>query len=58
MPFTTTQDGFEPDAEETVPKYSTGLCDGWELVGPPHLRRFLRYAGSLEDSKEATAWGF
>lgn len=47
-------DGFEPDAEETVPKYDTGLCDGWELVGPPHLRRFLRYGGCQEGSKEAT----
>ncbi|CAK9074696.1 unnamed protein product [Durusdinium trenchii] len=38
-------DGFEPNAEELpVPCYTSGVVDGWELLGPPHLRRFLRLA--------------
>eukprot|EP00435_Cladocopium_sp_Y103_P032166 s2722_g8.t1 len=38
-------DGFQPDAEELpVPCYKSGAQDGWELVGPPHLRRFLRFS--------------
>ncbi|CAE8601995.1 unnamed protein product, partial [Polarella glacialis] len=42
-------DGFAPGAEEAaVPQYSAGATDGWELLGPPHLRRYLRYSGKAE----------
>jgi len=45
-------DGFQPDAEELpIPCYTSGAADGWEMVGPPHLRRFLRF--SKASPKEA-----
>lgn len=31
-------------AEPEVPAYSAGAVDGWTLVGPPHLRRYLSYS--------------
>lgn len=46
-------DGFAPSSEEIpVPQYSIGVGHGWEVIGPPHLRRFLRYRRTeeVEDS--------
>eukprot|EP00428_Durinskia_dybowskii_P025525 CAMPEP_0170244896 /NCGR_PEP_ID=MMETSP0116_2-20130129/22229_1 /TAXON_ID=400756 /ORGANISM="Durinskia baltica, Strain CSIRO CS-38" /LENGTH=600 /DNA_ID=CAMNT_0010495761 /DNA_START=87 /DNA_END=1889 /DNA_ORIENTATION=- len=38
------EDGFGPDCKEPeVPQYEAGAVDGWSVVGPPHLRRFLQY---------------
>jgi len=37
------EDGFAPGTAETpIPQYSVGATAGWQLVGPPHLRRYLR----------------
>ena len=30
-----------------------GAVDGWELRGPPHLRRFLRFTGGQGTSPHA-----
>jgi len=51
-----TADGFSQDsAEAPLPCYGAGACDGWEVIGPPHLRRYLRYEGeaSAEDGQAA-----
>eukprot|EP00929_Paragymnodinium_shiwhaense_P101094 TRINITY_DN63909_c0_g1_i1.p1 TRINITY_DN63909_c0_g1~~TRINITY_DN63909_c0_g1_i1.p1 ORF type:complete len:653 (+),score=174.91 TRINITY_DN63909_c0_g1_i1:88-1959(+) len=40
-------DGFGSDGvEPPVPPYQAGVADGWELLGPPHLRRLLRHKGA------------
>jgi len=37
-------DGFQANVEDCpAPAYRIGANDGWELIGPPHLRRHLRY---------------
>eukprot|EP00933_Yihiella_yeosuensis_P044205 TRINITY_DN39302_c0_g1_i1.p1 TRINITY_DN39302_c0_g1~~TRINITY_DN39302_c0_g1_i1.p1 ORF type:complete len:440 (-),score=110.43 TRINITY_DN39302_c0_g1_i1:139-1296(-) len=42
-------DGFAPGAEESpIPLYEVGTKDGWELIGPPHLRRYLRHVGDAK----------
>eukprot|EP00928_Gymnodinium_smaydae_P039022 TRINITY_DN26761_c0_g1_i1.p1 TRINITY_DN26761_c0_g1~~TRINITY_DN26761_c0_g1_i1.p1 ORF type:complete len:650 (+),score=173.76 TRINITY_DN26761_c0_g1_i1:288-1952(+) len=37
-------------SDQALPAFDAGACDGWNLVGPPHLRRFLRYDGAAEDA--------
>eukprot|EP00405_Crypthecodinium_cohnii_P014174 CAMPEP_0206445178 /NCGR_PEP_ID=MMETSP0324_2-20121206/15348_1 /ASSEMBLY_ACC=CAM_ASM_000836 /TAXON_ID=2866 /ORGANISM="Crypthecodinium cohnii, Strain Seligo" /LENGTH=656 /DNA_ID=CAMNT_0053913333 /DNA_START=179 /DNA_END=2150 /DNA_ORIENTATION=+ len=36
------------DPEAPVPDYATGAKDGWTVIGPPHLRRYLRFEGTAE----------
>lgn len=33
------------DEAEEAASYGSGILDGWELHGPPHLQRYLVYAG-------------
>lgn len=48
-------DGFSAKKEEPVPLYRAGASDGWVLVGPPHLRRYLRFQSGGSSGSDALA---
>lgn len=49
-------DGLAADSDEAaLPNYHAGEGDGWATVGPPHLRRYLRYEGQPDDEAAQSA---
>lgn len=49
-------DGFGVGVPEAaVPQYRAGAVAGWSMVGPPHLRRYLRFAPTGTDDLDAAA---
>lgn len=48
-------DSFGKDGKEPpIPPYEAGVTDGWELIGPPHLRRFLRCGTSAASGSSSS----
>ncbi|EKX44746.1 hypothetical protein GUITHDRAFT_139548 [Guillardia theta CCMP2712] len=41
----------------TIPKYEAGYGEGWEPIGPPHMRRYLKYDGQPAQPKKGSSVG-